>query len=255
MNETIQGLFDRKSVRAFSSNPIAEEDKKLILASALQAPTAGNMALYSIIDVQDQQRKDTLSERCDHQPFIAKAPLVLLFLADYQKWYDLGMAYGMKEEIGKLSEADFLLAMQDCLIAAQNAVTAAQSLGIGSCYIGDIVEHYEENRELFHLPKYVMPCVLLVFGYPEPSQVTRHKPTRFAMEDMVFENQYPDKKTADQEAMFQRQRDIEKSELGHNQAGDTPREYVTHTLHRKFPTDFHREMVRSVKAMLKAWTE
>lgn len=93
MNQTIKELMERKSVRAYRDEKITLEEKNLILQSAIQAPTAGNMALYSIIDVQDQQLKDQLANTCDHQPFISQAPLVLLFLADYQKWYDMYCAY------------------------------------------------------------------------------------------------------------------------------------------------------------------
>jgi len=89
MNQTIQDLFSRKSTRVFTDDPITEEERKIILESALQAPTAGNMTLYSILDIQEQDLKEELAKRCDNQPFIAKAPLVLIFLADFQKWYDI----------------------------------------------------------------------------------------------------------------------------------------------------------------------
>ena len=88
--------------------------------------------------------------RCDNQPFIARAPLVLLFLADYQRWFDYYMLSGVEdlcrrrgEPLRKPQEGDLFLACNDALIAAQTAVVAAESLGIGSCYIGDIMENYE----------------------------------------------------------------------------------------------------------------
>ena len=84
MNETIKQLWERKSVREYTNQPITNEEKEMILQAALQAPTAGNMALYSIIDIQDQKLKDELAIRCDHQPFIAKAPLVLIIIVKKQ---------------------------------------------------------------------------------------------------------------------------------------------------------------------------
>ena len=96
---------------AYTDQPISQEDKELILKAALQAPTAGNMALYSIIDIQQQSLKDELALRCDHQPFIAKAPMVLIFLADYQKWFDIFEAF--HHNIPPLEESDLLLA---CLL-------------------------------------------------------------------------------------------------------------------------------------------
>ena len=88
MNDVIKELFERKSVRVYSDKMIEEDKKQLIIDAAIQAPTAGNMTLYSIIDVEDQEIKEKLAKSCDNQPFIAKAPLVLIFVADYQKWYN-----------------------------------------------------------------------------------------------------------------------------------------------------------------------
>ena len=130
-NPVIRSLFERKSVRAFTGQPIPEEEKQLILKAACQAPSAGNQQLYTIIDVTDQKLKDTLAETCDHQPFIAKADMVLIFCADVQKWQDAYEEAGLSPR--KPGPGDLFLAMEDSLIAAQNAVTAAQSLGIGSC--------------------------------------------------------------------------------------------------------------------------
>ncbi|HPQ89352.1 MAG TPA: nitroreductase family protein, partial [Candidatus Mcinerneyibacteriales bacterium] len=85
MNAVIRALFERKSVRAFTQEAITEEEKELILESAFQAPTAGNQMLYTILDIQDQKITEALAEVCDHQPFIARAPLVLVFLADCRR--------------------------------------------------------------------------------------------------------------------------------------------------------------------------
>ena len=94
-NRTIQELFSRKSVRVFSDEKITEEEKRLILEAAIQAPTAGNMSLFSILDIQSQEIKDVLAKRCDNQNFIAEAPVVLVFLADYQRWCDVLESYEM----------------------------------------------------------------------------------------------------------------------------------------------------------------
>ena len=87
MNQTIQQLKDRKSVRVFTDKPIPSEAVTAILESAVNAPTAGNQQLYTIINVTDPTLKAQLAESCDHQGFIAQAPLVLVFCADCRKWY------------------------------------------------------------------------------------------------------------------------------------------------------------------------
>lgn len=132
MNATLEVIQRRRSLRNFSTQPLAAEEKEAILQAAFRSPTAGNMMLYSIIEVEDQALKDRLSETCDHQPFIAKSPFVLLFLADYQRWYDyfvLCEAERKADELGRPNrlpqEGDMLLACCDALIAAQTAVIAA----------------------------------------------------------------------------------------------------------------------------------
>ena len=138
----------------------------------MRAPTAGNMMLYSIIEIEDQALKDRLAVTCDDQPFIAQAPWVLLFVADFQKWMDLFAACGCDELPGvphgvTPGLGDLLMACNDALIAAQNAVVAAESLGIGSCYIGDIMELGETHAELLQLPRYTFPAAMLCFGRPK----------------------------------------------------------------------------------------
>lgn len=242
MNRTIEELWQRKSVRDYSDELITEEEKRIILEAALQAPTAGNMALYSIIDVQDQKIKDRLAVLCDHQPFIAKAPMVLIFLADYQKWYDIFDEY--TENMPKLEESDFLLASQDCTIAAQNAVVAAQSLGIGSCYIGDIIENFEVHQDMLKLPKYAVPCIMVVFGRPTQQQKDRIKPKRFDLTDIVHVDYYHQKSIVETKAMFMKQSKKDEKEL---------KRYINAFAKRKFFAEFRQEMNRSTRAILKHW--
>lgn len=144
MNEILTALHRRKSVRAYTGEPVSAEQKEQILRAACAAPTAGNQQLYTILDITDQGLKDKLAVSCDNQPFIAKAEVVLIFCADCQKWYDAFAAAGCEPRPPRAG--DLMLAVTDCAIAAQNAVTAADSLGLGSCYIGDIMEQGETHR-------------------------------------------------------------------------------------------------------------
>ena len=81
----------------------------------MQAPTAGNQMLYTILQITDQNLKERLAETCDHQPFIAKAPLVLVFLADFQRWYDAFASAGCHARLP--AEGDLMLAVADACIA------------------------------------------------------------------------------------------------------------------------------------------
>ena len=160
MSETITQLHARKSVRAFTDEPVSEQDELAILEAACQAPTAGNQQLYSIIVARSQQQKDALAKSCDNQSFIAKAPLVLVFCADVRRWYE-AFAADDAAEPREPGVGDALLAVVDATVAAQNAVVAAEALGLGSCYIGDILENAEAQRDILALPPYVMPACML----------------------------------------------------------------------------------------------
>ena len=242
MNQTIQSLFNRKSVRVFTDREITVEEKDLILQSAAQAPTAGNQQLYTIIDVTDQSMKDTLVKTCDNQPFIASAKMVLIFCADCKKWYDAFRFAGCDPR--EPGVGDLALAISDATIAAQNAVVAAESLGSGSCYIGDIMENCEAHRELLKLPKYVFPCCMLVFGFPTQQQMDRTKPVRAAMHHVVHENGYRQMDAAELESM------LTKNVV----SGNTYENWIHAFCKRKYNSEFSREMSRSVAEYLKDFT-
>ena len=237
-NAITESLRNRKSVRAFEDRQIPENIKQEILRCAAQAPTAGNQQLYTILDITDQALKEKLAVTCDSQPFIAKAPLVLIFCADAGKWHDAYIEAGCGPRAP--GAGDLMLAVCDAAIAAQNAVTAAESFGIGSCYIGDIMERCEAHRELLGLPPFVFPALMLVFGYPTAQQISREKPERFAMKHIVHENTY------------RRMDGPELREMLSQRAGSRGYdEWVRAFCERKYNSDFSREMGRSVMEYLK----
>ena len=237
MSRTTDELAARKSVRVFTEREISADDKNLILSSATMAPSAGNQQLYTIIDVTDERIKRRLVKTCDDQPFIASAKMVLIFLADCKKWYDAFRFGGCEPR--KPGVGDLMLAVTDAAIAAQNAVTAAESLGIGSCYIGDIMENCEEQRKLLGLPEYVFPACMLVFGYPTEEQKVRIKPQRAALSHIVHENAYREMDAAELEDM-----------LAYKSAALPYREWLARFCKRKYDSDFSREMSRSVAEYL-----
>lgn len=241
-NEIIRSLYERKSVRVFTEENISEEDRDNILNAALQAPSAGCQLLYTILNITDEEKKNRLSELCDNQPFIAKAKLALVFCADCRKWLSFYQEAGLTPR--KPGAGDLLLAVEDALIAAQNAVTAAESLGIGSCYIGDVMENAEEMKALLGLPRYVYPACMLVFGYPVPQQKERKKPKRFALSDMVCENVYQEKSGQEIRAMF----------AGRTGASGYE-EWMKAFWKRKYESDFSREMNRSMEVYLRDFLE
>jgi nitroreductase len=247
-------LKKRVSMRQYAGRDLCEEDVQWIIEGARRAPTAGNMMLYSIIVVKDPVKKQILSETCDHQPFIAKAPLIMIFVADYQRWYDYYQLSGVEDycqktgrNFEKPSEGDLFLACSDALIAAQNAVIAAEARGISSCYIGDIMENYERHRELLNLPSWAFPIAMLCFGYyPETKRPDPR--SRFDSKFFVYNEEYQRLSSDELREMFLE----EENAFPRNNPFEA--ENAAQWMYaRKTGSDFAVEMTRSIREALKNW--
>lgn len=233
MNETLRCLAARKSVRVFEDRPVSAEVKGQILGAMMRGPTAGNAMYYSVIDVTDRGIKEQLAVSCDNQPFIGTAPLVWVFLADCRRWMRKFQQAGC-EGIPPLRLSDLILAANDAVIAAQTACIAAESLGLGSCYIGDIIEQWETHQALLQLPAYVAPVSMLVLGYPTPQQRARKQTSRFPEEMIVFENGY---------------RELTDDELRRFQGDEAACAFFK----RKVRSAFSEEMRRSMDRIFENW--
>lgn len=237
-NDVIRTIHDRKSVRSYTDREITAADRERILKAALAAPSPGNQQLYTILEITDEDLKQRLSVSCDNQPFIADAKMVLVICADCLKWYE---AYkDVCAQPRKPGVGDLMLAVSDANIAAQTAVIAAESLGINSCYIGDIMENCETQKEILGLPEYVFPAAMVVFGYATEQQLARKKPPRPEISRIVFENTYPQ---MDQNA---------RKELFEHKTGN--QDYISWMnafCARKYNSGFSVEMSRSVGEYLK----
>lgn len=227
--DTLNLLKNRKSLRRYDDRPVPIEVRRQILEAALSAPTAGALSLYAFIEIDDPGLKEALSHTCDDQPFIAKAPWIVLFAADYQRFYDAWADEGQAPK-RKPGTGDLYLACCDALIAAQTAVIAAEALGLGSCYIGDIIENAERHRELLSLPDYVFPAAMLCFGYP-PADDKRQATPRLPLESVVHHDRYTGKNwLTDQTACSIMSRGL-----------------------KKFEMEFSAEMTRSMDVWLEKW--
>lgn len=258
-NAVLDTLEHRSSTRAFARDdddrPVAvtDEQRAAILHAASRAPSAGAMMMYSIVSIREQATLDRLADLCDHQPMIAKAPWALIFVVDYAKWIDLFEHVGcfepeFVERTGKSPRrapglGDFAIAAQDAVIAAQNAVVAAEALGLGSCYIGDIVENAEEVAALLDLPPYTMPLSMLIIGTPRKERPAIAHP----VVNLVHEERYRradaatmDAQVAEMDAMFR----PHAREVG---------ERVVDIYTRKHTSPFMAEMSRSMEWWFKNW--
>ncbi|MGL5316593.1 MAG: nitroreductase family protein [Peptostreptococcaceae bacterium] len=247
MNSTIETINNRISLRRYDTRAISTEDYQYLIDAAIKAPTAGNMMMYSILKITDDNTKEKLSITCDNQPFIKHAPLILIFLADLNKWNKYFNISGI-ENVKAPGMNDFMLGVNDALIAAQNAVIAAESLGIGSCYIGDIMENYEIHKKLLNLPDHTFPAAMLTLGY-YPKNHKKIFRDRFDEKYVVFDEKYKELSNDELKDMFSNKEDNmpKQNKFDAKNFGEL-------IYKKKTTADFSIEMDRSIKENIKYFT-
>jgi nitroreductase len=164
-NETMRLLFERSSCRSFLDKTIPQEVLDAVLEAGTHSATAGNLQPYSIVKIEKPEHRLKLAEMLG-QSFIGKAPVLLLFCLDLhrnERWTELEVA----PFTATSSFRHFWVSFQDTIICAQNICTAADSMGLGSVYIGTVIDAPTDIRRLFKLPNGVFPVVLLCLGYPK----------------------------------------------------------------------------------------
>lgn len=256
MNSVIDLLENRMTLRKYDERPIEQDKVDAILQAALRAPSGSNMMHYSIIQITDKNLQMKIQKNCKNQPYISKAPLMLIFCADYQRYIDYYEAGGVPEKCEKLgvefhypSESGFLMSAVDATLAAHNAVIAAESLGLGSCYLGHILSHIEDNRKLFDLPPYVFPVLAVIFGYQAEGH-KRFKSPRFDKKYILHENRYHRMSEKELEEMFSERFSCPEG----NRYGAVNRAQFSYI--KKFCYEpAYQEMARSVREVLKSWKD
>lgn len=172
-NHMIDAMMSRKSIRKFTDETPSDEMLETIVRAGQQAPFAAQ--LYSIL----------LSRKRKKNPF--HAPLLFTFCVDLHK-----METVMRKRGWNMITNDLLMlifGMQDATLAGENMVMAAESLGLGSVYLGGVPYWIKRIRKKYKLPKRVFPFVQLAMGYPAENPPPR---PRYPMEFTLFEDEYPE---------------------------------------------------------------
>lgn len=170
---TIEQIHLHVSVRSYRSDPVPDALVEALVAAGQRASTSSNLQMWSAVAVADAATRQTLAELCGRQEHIAQAPLFLAWCADLARLERACELRGYSQEAGYLE--NFLVAAVDAAIAMQNAALAAESLGLGICYIGAIRNRPQEVIDLLALPRLVMPIAGMTVGWPamEPKQRPR----------------------------------------------------------------------------------
>lgn len=185
MNETINLLMKHRTIRKFTKDKIRDEDLKIMLEASNRAPSANGLQKYSIIHVTDKNIKDKLSQ-IGKQSYMKDATELFIFIADLFRNAQIAKEKGEDESLFTCFEMLFQ-SIGDSYIACQNLVVAAESLGYGTNYFGNIFNDIDKVIEILKLPKLTFPVIALGIGIID--QNPQVKP-RMNLENKVFDNSY-----------------------------------------------------------------
>lgn len=174
-NSSLTTLLSHRSIRAYLSKPLPSGTLETLVAAAQSASTSSNLQTWSVVAVEDPARKDRLAQLAGNQAHIRQAPLFLVWLADLARLTRIAEQRGLAHAGLDYLEM-FLMAAIDASLAAQNAVTAAESLGLGTVYIGGIRNYPAEVAAELGLPSQVFAVFGLCVGYPDLAKPAAVKP-------------------------------------------------------------------------------
>lgn len=186
MNNTIEIINNHRSIRQYLDKDISNEIIDEIVKAAQAMPNSINGQQVSVIVVRDKEKREKLAELVGNQPYVAKAPVFLIFVMDFYRTHLAGEKTGLKQVIHESVEGIGVAAL-DAGIALGASVIAAESLGLGTVPIGGIRKNPEEVIKILGLPKYTFPVVGLVVGYAENES---HKKPRVPFESFRHNEKY-----------------------------------------------------------------
>jgi nitroreductase len=190
-------LLDRRTIRKYSPEPLDDKLLTELLVMGCRASTTGNMQVYSIVITRDEQKKKDLAPFHFNQKMITEAPVALTFCADFNrfnKWCLL-----RKAEPGYDNFLSFMTGAIDALLVAQTVCIAAESKGLGICYLGTTTYTANKIIDLLKLPKGVVPVTTVTLGWPaeKPEQVDR-----LPLEAIIHKESYIDYSEVDIERYY-----------------------------------------------------
>ncbi|KRK78545.1 oxygen-insensitive NADPH nitroreductase [Companilactobacillus nodensis] len=186
MNPTIENMLQHVSVRSFTDQPITPEQKESLIAAAQHGSTTEFVQAFSIIEITDQTLRNKLSDITISSPHVKKADTFYVFVADLHRQANILRANKQSLDSIKNMEA-LLLSTIDTTIAAQNMAVAAESMGLGICYIGSLRNNIAQVAKLLKLPDFTIPLFGMTVGVP--STKNQLKP-RMAPSNQVATNSY-----------------------------------------------------------------
>lgn len=163
MNTKLAPLFARRSVRRYTTQPVADDTLRDLLEAAMAAPSAVAKDPWRFWVIRDQATREAIAGALPNGQMLRTAPVGIFVAGDQARVHDGQLSY----------------LIQDCSAAVENLLLAAAMLGLGACWLG---VHPREDRitrmrELFRLPASLVPLAVVALGWPaeQPAPRTRYR--------------------------------------------------------------------------------
>ena len=158
MNETIQNIYQRRSIRKYTEQPVEREKLIELVKLAMAAPSASNSQPLEFVVITEEEMLAAIREKMRMAKF--KTPAAILVLGNPEK---------AKNAAGKH------FWQQDGSAAIENMLIGAVAMGLGTCWVGihPVPPFEREVRKLFELPEHVHPLSFVMVGYPTESPEAR----------------------------------------------------------------------------------
>ncbi|MBO5382093.1 MAG: NADPH-dependent oxidoreductase [Bacteroides sp.] len=169
----MESMKQRRTIRQYQEKDVSPEVLNELMEIACRASTVGNMQTYSVVVTRDAAMKERLAPAHFNQPMVKKAPVVLTFCVDlnrFSKWCEQRQA-----SPGYNNLQWFVTGAIDALLVAQTFCVAAEERGLGICYLGTTTYNPDQLIDVLNLPELVFPITTITLGWPDemPEQVDR----------------------------------------------------------------------------------
>lgn len=187
MNPVIDQMLKHRSIRKYQDRDVAPELLEKILNAGLAASSSGNMQAYSIIVTKDRALREKLYKPHFEQSMVLDAPVLLTFCADFHRMREWLKISNAADNFDNLMS--FMIAAIDAILVSQNVALAAESEGLGICYMGTTLASCLEIAEILKCPKNVVPVVGFSLGYPDEAPGERK---RLPLKGLIHNETYQD---------------------------------------------------------------
>ena len=199
-------LKAHRTIRKYKANDLADDVLNDLLECGIRSSNTGNMQLYSIVVTRSIDKKAELAPFHFNQPMVKEAPLLLTICMDVNRFKLWCSANNASADFGGLLW--LLNGAVDSSILAQNICVAAESKGLGICYLGTTLYNAPEISKILHLPSGVIPITTLTIGYPE---IVPELTDRLPLESIVHYEEYRDYSTEEIEKIYKSKENLESS--------------------------------------------